>query len=83
MLCWGLSPGLAAGPRRVSVPQMAGPCSQPCPEDGSIGWAGDCGTAGLWRPVPWGQGWGQPGLLCQHSMGDPLAPPHPIAVSSS
>lgn len=77
VLCGGLSPGSAAGPRRVSVPQAAGPCSQPCPEDGSIGWAGDRGALGRWSPVPWGQGGGQPGLLCQHSTADPLGTPSP------
>lgn len=77
VLCVGLSPGSAAGPRRVSVPQAAGPCSQPCPEDGSIGWAGDRGALGRWSPVPWGQGGRQPGLLCQPSTGDPLGTPSP------
>lgn len=77
VLCGGLSPGSAAGPTWVSVPQTARPCSQPCPEDGSIGWAGDRGTPGWWSPVPWGQRWGQPGLLCQHSTEDPLGTPLP------
>lgn len=82
VLCRGLPAGRSqAG--RVSIPRTAGPSSQPCPEDGSIGWAGDRSTPGRWSAVPWGQSWGWPGLLCQHSTEDPLGNPLPhMAVSS-
>lgn len=83
VLCRGLSLGLAAGPTWVPVLWTARPCLQTCPEDGSISWAGDCGTPGQCSPGE--------GLLCQHSMGGTpwrsltplLCPPHEPPSHSS
>lgn len=56
---WGTVPWLSCISQAVSVPSTARSCSQLCPEDGSIGWAGDLSAPGCWSPVPWRN----PGLL--------------------